>query len=83
MKLGELIEKGMKDVNISEERLAEKMGCTTNAIQSWINGRVGITLANADKLFKVLELRVTIGRKTEKKVVKKSKGSRKNGGHNK
>ncbi|MGN2337934.1 helix-turn-helix transcriptional regulator [Clostridium cagae] len=61
MKVGELIEKERIKNNISKTKLAEKVGCTSRAINYWENGERSISLENADKIFKELGIAITIG----------------------
>lgn len=61
MKIGELIEKERIKSNISKAKLAEKIGCTSRAIDYWENGERSISLENADKIFKALGTAIVIG----------------------
>ncbi|WP_252224333.1 MULTISPECIES: helix-turn-helix transcriptional regulator [unclassified Clostridium] len=61
IKIGELIEKERIKNNISKAKLAEKVGCTSRAIDYWENGERSISLDNADKIFKTLGITITIG----------------------
>lgn len=61
MKLGLLIMNERIKNNISRQKLAEKAGCTTRAIEYWENGERGISLEYADKIFKALNTKITIG----------------------
>jgi transcriptional regulator with XRE-family HTH domain len=61
MEIGKLIEKERRRNNISKAKLAEKVGCTSRAIDYWENGERGISLENADKIFKALGATIIIG----------------------
>lgn len=61
MKIGKLIEKERIKSNISKAKLAEKIGCTSRAIDYWENGERSISFENADKIFKALGTTVVIG----------------------
>ncbi|MBY7007888.1 helix-turn-helix transcriptional regulator [Clostridium botulinum] len=63
MKIGEIIEKERIKSNISKSKLAEKVGCTSRAIDYWENGERSISFENADKIFKALGKTITIGAK--------------------
>ena len=69
MKLCELIKRGRRAIDISKTQLAEKVGCTARAIEYWESGERKISLENADKVFKALDITVCIG-KRKNKVVK-------------
>jgi transcriptional regulator with XRE-family HTH domain len=62
MKLGELIRKGRKAKDISKSQLSQIVGCTTRAIDYWESGERKISLENADKIFKALDMTVCIGK---------------------
>ncbi|WP_105176880.1 helix-turn-helix transcriptional regulator [Clostridium cagae] len=64
MKIGEIIEKERIKSNISKSKLAEKVGCTSRAIDYWENGERSISFENADKIFKALGKTITIGAKS-------------------
>ena len=61
MKIGAIIEKERTKSNISKSKLAEKVGCTSRAIDYWENGERSISFENADKIFKALGKTITIG----------------------
>lgn len=61
IKIGKIIEKERKCKNISKVNLAQMVGCTTRAIDYWENGSRSISLDNADKIFKALNVKITIG----------------------
>lgn len=63
IKIGELIEKERIKNNISKAKLAEKVGCTSRAIDYWENGKRSISFENADKIFKALGKTIAIGAK--------------------
>jgi len=66
MKLDELIKKGREDINISKKQLAKEVGCTARAIEYWESGERKISLSNADKVFKALDMTVCIGKRKNK-----------------
>ncbi|RII32833.1 XRE family transcriptional regulator [Clostridium chromiireducens] len=61
MKIGKLIEKERIKNNISKFKLAEKVGCTSRAIDYWEKGERSISLDYADRIFKALGVTITIG----------------------
>lgn len=61
IKIGKIIEKERIEANLSREKLAKAVGCTSRAIEYWENGKRGISLENADKLFKALGKSIIIG----------------------
>lgn len=63
----EIILENRKKKNISQKQLAEKAGFTLRAIQYWEKGMKNISLENADKLLKALEIKIMIGCQKPKK----------------
>ena len=61
MNIGLMISKERVKNNLSRKKLAEKIGCTSRAIAYWESGKRSISLENADKIFKALNIRITIG----------------------
>lgn len=61
-KFVEILKEARKNKGISQAKLAEMTGVTDRAIKYWESGRRGITLANADRLAKALEITITIGK---------------------
>ncbi|MBS5982310.1 MAG: helix-turn-helix transcriptional regulator [Clostridium butyricum] len=61
MNIGLMISKERVKNNLSRKKLAEKIGCTSRAIEYWESGKRSISLENADKIFKALNIRITIG----------------------
>lgn len=61
MKIDELIREERMKQKMSQKQLAEAAGVTTRAVVYWENGQRQISLENADKVFKALNVKVTIG----------------------
>lgn len=61
MNIGLIISTERIKNNLSREKLAKKVGCTSRAIEYWENGKRNISLENADKIFKALGTTLTIG----------------------
>jgi len=59
-----LIGEERKKKGITQKTLAEVSGISIKNIRGWEQGRNGITLENADKVFKALGVSVTIGKET-------------------
>nr|DAQ22447.1 MAG TPA: helix-turn-helix domain protein [Caudoviricetes sp.] len=57
----EILLKSRKQKGFSQSELAKKAGFTKRAIQYWEKGEKSISLENADKLFKALDVQITIG----------------------
>lgn len=68
VKLEELILKGIRNKGISKAQLAKRIGCTSRAIEYWISGERTMSLENADKLFKALDLTICIGKRKNESV---------------
>lgn len=61
MNIGLMISTQRIKNNLSREKLAQKVGCTSRAIEYWESGKRNISLDNADKIFKALGATLTIG----------------------
>lgn len=61
MNIGLMISEERVKNNLSRKKLAEKIGCTSRAIEYWESGKRSISLENADKIFKALNMKITIG----------------------
>lgn len=61
MNIGLMISTERIKNNLSREKLAQKVGCTSRAIEYWESGKRSISLDNADKIFKALNVKITIG----------------------
>ena len=61
MGIGLMIAKERTKQNLSTKKLAEAAGFTSRAIEYWENGKRGISLEYADKIFKALWKILTIG----------------------
>ena len=66
MNIGLMIATERTKANLSREKLAQAAGCTSRAIEYWEDGKRGISLENADKIFKALGKTITIGVKDNK-----------------
>ena len=60
-RFGELEKKAREYRGLSQKELGDKAGVSNTHISRWERGCVGISLANADLLFKALGVTVTIG----------------------
>lgn len=65
MKIHDIIKNEMKNKNISKKDLSKIIGCTTRAISYWENGERNISLKNADKILKALDISLNIGLKSD------------------
>lgn len=61
MNIGLMISTERIKNDLSREKLAKKVGCTSRAIEYWESGKRNISLDNADKIFKALGTTLTIG----------------------
>ena len=52
--VGRRIKSGIVDMGMDYDTFAEKVGVSTDTVQSWVCGRTGISLANAAKVADVL-----------------------------
>lgn len=62
MEIGKIIKEQRLKNNISISNLAKKIGCTERAIFYWESGERSISLENADKILKELNITLTIGK---------------------
>lgn len=62
----EIIKKEKQKEKITNVDLAKQIGCTTQAIRNWLNGKRKISLENADKILKILGANMLIGKDNEK-----------------
>lgn len=60
--IGLLIEQLRTEKGMSRVELAKKAGCTRKAIEYWEKGQRAMSIENADKIFKALDVSVTIGK---------------------
>lgn len=60
-KIGNLIREEREKQGIGVLELAKKVGVTRRAIQYWESGSRGISLENADKVLKALNISIIIG----------------------
>lgn len=65
MNIGKRIKKEREEKNISKIKLAEEAGCTVRAIDYWEAGKRSISFENANKIFKALNITVSIGAQSE------------------
>ncbi len=61
MKFDELIKKERIKQGMSQKKLAEAAGVTIRAIAYWENGQRLMSVENADKVFKALNIQVVLG----------------------
>lgn len=61
MNIGLMIAIERTKQNLSTKKLAELVGCSSRAIEYWESGKRSISLENADKIFKALNMKITIG----------------------
>nr|DAY89268.1 MAG TPA: Helix-turn-helix XRE-family like protein [Caudoviricetes sp.] len=59
--VGLLIAKERVKNNLSRVKLAEKVGCSARSIEYWESGKRKISLENAEKILKVLNIKIIIG----------------------
>ena len=65
MNIGTRIKKEREEKNISKVKLARVVGCTVRAIDYWEAGERSISFENANKIFKALNIKVSIGIESE------------------
>lgn len=62
MNIPKIMESERKKKNISQTALARMTGINRRTIAAWERGEHGMTIENADKVFKALEISVAIGK---------------------
>ena len=62
MNIGEIAKSERIKQGISQKKLAEAAGVTARSIIYWENGQRNMSIENADKIFKALNMSVTIGK---------------------
>lgn len=67
MKFDELIKKERIKQGMSQKKLAEAAGVTIRAIAYWENGQRLMSVENADKVFKALNIQVILGAQDDRK----------------
>ena len=61
MKYGKILKEERERQGISRKELAEKAGVTDRAVTYWESGKRHMNLESADRVFKALNMSVTIG----------------------
>ncbi len=61
MDYGKILMKYRKRRGMTRKELAEKAGVTERAVAYWEKGKRHMTLLSADRVFKVLDVSITIG----------------------
>lgn len=61
MDLGMFVRQAISERKISKAELSRRIGCTTRAIDYWQNGERNMSLENADKLLRTLDITISIG----------------------
>lgn len=61
MNIGLMIAIERTKQNLSTKKLAELVGCSSRAIEYWEAGKRRISFEYADKIFKALNMKITIG----------------------
>lgn len=61
-KFGKILQNERKRKGISQQKLAEMTGVTVRTISYWENGKRKMTLENADKVFKALQVSISVGK---------------------
>ena len=56
-----ILRKAREEKNITQLELAHRTGFTNRSIIFWEQGKKNISLENADKLLKALDIEITIG----------------------
>lgn len=64
--LSQIIRRSREEQGMTLKQLADKTGFTVRAIQYWEASAKNISLENADRLLKVLNVNITIGSQEEK-----------------
>lgn len=62
MNFGNVIKNERIKQGISQKKLAEAAGVTTRAIIYWENGQRKISIENADRILKALDITIKIGK---------------------
>lgn len=62
MDFGNIIKNERKKQGISQKKLAEAAGVTTRAVIYWENGQRQISIENADRILKALNITIKIGK---------------------
>lgn len=61
-KFGEILQNERKRKGISQKKLSEMTGITVRTISYWETGKRKMTLENADKVFKALQVSISVGK---------------------
>lgn len=61
LEFGKIIKEARVKQGLSQQTLANKSGVTKRSIIYWESGKRKMTVDNADKIFKALNMTVTIG----------------------
>lgn len=61
MNIGLMIATERTKRNMSQNRLAQLVGCTRRAVEYWEAGKRNISLENLDKILKVFNISMKIG----------------------
>lgn len=61
MNLEEIMRAERKKQGISQQKLADAVGVTKRTVTYWESGVKKMSIENADKVFKVLHVTITIG----------------------
>lgn len=60
-KFAKIIKTAREEKKLSQFQLAKRADTTTRAVQYWEQGNKNISLENADKLLKALDIEIKIG----------------------
>lgn len=61
MDLEKILKERRIECGLSQQRLADLAGVTKRAVIYWENGKRKMSVESADKIFKVLKMRIIIG----------------------
>lgn len=61
MNLEKMLKERRIECGLSQQRLADLAGVTKRAVTYWENGKRKMSVESADKIFKVLKMRIIIG----------------------
>lgn len=61
MNLEKMLKERRIECGLSQQRLADLAGVTKRAVTYWENGKRKMSVESADKVFKVLKMRIIIG----------------------